>query len=206
MTVLARSGDDPPETPAGEQVPASEESSAQPIRPRRRPLVVAILGAATVACGSFGIWASVAAHDLRSTAAGANAALVDRTDTAAVLRAVTGAVDEIFSYDYADVAKTRAAAQQLLTGAAIRQYDQLFALVEQQAPTKKLVLTTRVTNAGVELLTGDRARVLIFADQQDTKAGTSQTSYGGAMFAVTAVRRHGRWLIENIDTFTTPAS
>lgn len=195
MSVLDRR-DDPPEPSAGTPPPASTA--------RRRTLALVLAGTAAVVFGSFGIWASLAAHDLRSTAGSANAALVDRPDTAAVLRAVTGAVDQIFSYDYADVAKTRAAAQGALTGAAIRQYDQLFALVEQQATTEKLVLTTKVTNAGVELLTGGRARVLVFADQQDTRAGTSQTSYGGAMFAVTAVRRHGRWLIENIDTFTDP--
>jgi Mce-associated membrane protein len=61
-----------------------------------------------------------------------------------------------------------------------------------------------VTAAGVELLTGDRARVLVFANQQDTRSGTSQASYSGAMFAVTAVNRGGRWLISNINTFTNP--
>ena len=171
--------------------------------PRRRPrLLLVVLGAATVLLGGFGIWATVAAHSLRTAAASANGALVDRPATSAVERAVTGAVEQIFSYSYADVAKTRAAAQGLLTGAAIRQYDQLFALVERQAPKEKLVVTTKVTNVGVELLSGGRARLLVFANSQDSRAGTSQTSYGGAMFAVTAVRRDGRWLIENIDTFT----
>ena len=37
---------------------------------------------------------------------------------------------------------------------------------------------------------------------QDTNAGTSQTSYAGAMFAVTALRQGGRWKIEHIDTFS----
>ncbi len=185
---------------AGESSP--QASTALKPKPRGRTFVLAVLAAAAVVFGSFGIWAAVAAHSLRSVAAAANAALVDRAATASVVHAVSGAVDEIFSYNYADVAKTRAAAQGLLTGAAIRQYDQLFALVEQQAPKEKLVVTTRVTNAGVELLSGARARVLVFADQQDSKAGTSQASYAGAMFAVTAVFRHGHWLIENIDTFT----
>jgi Mce-associated membrane protein len=54
----------------------------------------------------------------------------------------------------------------------------------------------------VELLTGSRARLLIFANQQDTLAGTGRTTYAGAMFAVTALRRSGRWKIESIDTFT----
>lgn len=170
---------------------------------RRRGLpVLVVLGVATVLAGGFGIWATVAAHSLRATASSANGALVDGPGTAAVERAVTSAVDTIFSYSYLDVAKTRSAAQTLLTGAAIRQYDQLFALVERDAPKEKLVITTKVTNIGVELLSGGRARLLVFANQQDSRAGTSQTSYAGAMFAVTAVQRHGHWLIENIDTFS----
>lgn len=169
---------------------------------RRRVVVAALLGAATIVLGSFGIWAIASAHGLRASAADANVALVDRTATTTVNREVTRAVETIFSYSYADTARTRASAQRLLTGAAIRQYDQLFGLVEQQAPKQKLIVTTKVTSIGVELLTGGRARVLVFANQQDTRAGTGQTSYGGAMFAVTAVDRRGRWKIENIDTFT----
>ena len=63
-------------------------------------------------------------------------------------------------------------------------------------------MTTKVTSIGVELLTGDRARLLVFANQQDTRAGTTQASYGGAMFAVTAIHVRGNWKIESIDTFT----
>jgi Mce-associated membrane protein len=160
------------------------------------------LGAATVVLGALGAWAAVEGHDLRGNAASTNSALVDASATRAVTRDVTSAVNTIFSYSYADTARTKAAAQRLLTGPAIRQYNQLFALVQQQAPKEKLVVTTRVTNVGVELLTGGRSRLLIFANQEDSKAGTSQATYGGAMFAVTAVNQRGRWLIESIDTFT----
>lgn len=169
---------------------------------RGRTAATAMLGVATIVVGSLGIWAAVAAHDLRASAASANAALVDESATQGVERAVTAAVNTIFSYSYADTARTKAAAQQLLTGPAIRQYNQLFALVQQQAPKEKLVVTTRVTNIGVELLTGGHARLLVFANQQDSSAGTSKATYGGAMFAVTAVNQRGRWQIESIDTFT----
>ncbi len=180
-------------------VPAGDRGAA---RPRRRVVLVAVLGAATVVLGAFGIWATVTAHDLRAAAASSNGALVDASATTAVTRQVSGAVDTIFSYSYADTGRTRAAAQKLLTGSAIRQYDQLFALVERQAPKEKLVVTTRVTNVGVELLSQGRARLLVFANQQDTVSGTGKASYGGAMFAVTAVRQGGSWKIEDIDTFT----
>lgn len=183
---------------------ASADAAVTPdaTHPRRRVAIVALLGAATVVLGSLGIWAIMAAHSLNAAAGVANTALVDRSATRKVETDITYAVNTIFSYSYADTARTRAAAQRLLTGQAIRQYDRLFALVEQQAPQQKLAVTTRVTRIGVELLTGGRARVLVFANQQDTRAGTGQTSYGGAMFAVTAVNQHGRWKIENIDTFT----
>ena len=172
--------------------------------PRWRRVLPVAFGAATVVLGALGAWASVAAHDLRASAATANDALVDVSATRAVTRDVTSAVNTIFSYNYADTARTKAAAQRLLTGPAIRQYNQLFGLVQQEAPKEKLVVTTRVTSIGVELLAGGRSRLLVFANQQDSRAGTRQASYGGAMFAVTAVNEGGRWLIESIDTFTSP--
>ncbi len=173
--------------------------------PGRRTRTLLVLSAATVLIGALGIWAAVAAHGLRASAADANRVFTDSAATRAVEKQIGAAVNTIFTYSYADPARTRAAAQGLLTGAAIRQYNQLFALVETQAPKEKLVVTTRVTNIGAELLTGDRARVLVFANQEDTAAGTGKTSYGGAMFAVTALNQHGKWLIEAIDTFTGPA-
>jgi Mce-associated membrane protein len=188
-------------------VMAEEEVTESPApvpspRPRWHRVLPVAFAAATVVLGALGAWAAVEAHDLRANPASANDALVDASATRAVTHDVTSAVNTIFSYSYADTARTKAAAQRLLTGPAIRQYNQLFALVQQQAPKEKLVVTTRVTNVGVELLTGGSARLLVFANQEDSKAGTSQASYGGAMFAVTAVNERGRWLIESIDTFT----
>jgi Mce-associated membrane protein len=188
------------DAPAAPAAPVNPHANGR--RSPRRALVAGLLGAGTVVLGSLGIWAIVAAHSLNVAAGTANSALIDRSATRNVETDVTRAVNTIFSYTYADTARTKAAAQRLLTGQAIRQYDRLFGLVQQQAPAQKLVVTTKVTRIGVELLTGGRARVLVFANQQDTRAGSAQTSYGGAMFAVTAVQEAGVWKIENIDTFT----
>jgi Mce-associated membrane protein len=173
--------------------------------PSGRPAwrIAAALGAATVVLAGFGVWATLHASSLRSNAAAQeNTALTDGPATATVRREISAAVNTIFSYNYANTAATRRAAQGVLTGPAVRQYNTLFALVTKNAPAQKLVVTTKVTNSGVELLNGNRARLLVFANQQDTRAGTGQTSYAGAMFAVTALRQGGRWKIENIDTFS----
>jgi Mce-associated membrane protein len=194
--------------PAEPAVPPDAARDAQPTAAQAAPggrrgwRAAVALGAATVVLGGFGVWATLHASSLRGSAAAQNTALTDAPATAAVRREISAAVNTIFSYSYANTAFTRQAAQGLLTGPAVRQYDTLFALVTRNAPAQKLVVRTRVTNSGVELLSGNQARVLVFANQQDTRAGTGQTSYAGAMFAVTAVRRGGRWKIENIDTFS----
>lgn len=186
--------------PALAGVPA-EGASATTARPRHT-LALLILGALTVLLGGFGIWATLHASTLRTQAAQENTAVIDPAATIAVRDQIDSAVRTIFSYSYADTGATRQAAQRLLTGAAIQQYNSLFALVQRDAPAEKLVVTTTVTNSGVELLNGNQARVLIFVNQQDTRSGTSQTTYGGAMLAVTAIHQAGRWEIENIDTFS----
>ena len=187
-----------PTEDAPEDVQPTEDARAG----RRSWRIAAALGAVTVVLAGFGVWATLHASSLRSNAAAqANTALTDGPATAAVRREISAAVNTIFSYNYADTAATRRAAQRVLTGAAVRQYNTLFALVTKNAPAQKLIVTTKVTNSGVELLNGNRARLLVFANQQDTRAGTGQTSYAGAMFAVTALRQGGQWKIENIDTF-----
>jgi Mce-associated membrane protein len=102
------------------------------------------------------------------------------------------------------MARTEQAAKGLLTGKAVQQYDTMLAAVRAQAPKQKLILTTTVTGSGVEMLEGDRARLVIFADQRSTRTVTKDTTYAAAMLAVDAVRHGGTWKISNIDTLTVP--
>jgi Mce-associated membrane protein len=189
---------------AGEQDGAAgAQAGTEPgQRPGRRSrLLAGCLGAAVVLLGGFGFWARAEANSL-TNATSPNVAFSNQAVTAQVRAQITATVNTVFSYNYANTGATARSAQRLLTGPAIRQYNELFALVRREAPASKLIVTTRVTNAGVEELTGNIARVLVFANQQDTVAGTGKTSYAGAMFAVTAELTGGRWKIEGIDTFT----
>jgi Mce-associated membrane protein len=184
-------------TEDGDGTEAGESADAG----RRALVLPACLGAVAVVLGGLAVWFGLEAGSSSSGVDTSNVALTNPAATSQVLQQVTSAVNTIFSYNYADTAKTSQAAQSLLTGNAISQYNQLFKLVRQDAPQEKLVLTTTVTNAGVETLTGNQARVLIFANQQDTAGTAHRTTDAGAMFAVNAVDQGGRWKITNIDTF-----
>ncbi|WP_033824014.1 hypothetical protein [Kitasatospora sp. MBT63] len=181
----------------------SEAARRGPARPRRSP-VTALLLAAALLLGGFGTWAALAGAELRADSPGHNSALTDAVRTSEVKGAVTEAVNALFSYSYADPGRSDQAAQRLLTGRAVQQHATLLAQVKAQAAAKKLVLTTTVTDSAVQTLEGDRARVIVFADQRNTstaEGATDGAAYSAAMFAVEAVHQGGGWRIENIDTF-----
>ncbi|MFJ3526911.1 MULTISPECIES: hypothetical protein [unclassified Streptomyces] len=198
--------------PAGEQETDKEEKekekekdeaprSAGPLRLRvSLPAVLCVL---TVLLGSFAAWSFTSAGSLRDEPGRQNTALTDISRTSEVKGQITEAVGAVFSYNYASPAKADTAVKTYLVGKAVQQHKDMLAEVRAQAPKQKLVLTTTVTESGVELLDGDRARLLIFADQSNTRTGKSQeTTYAAAMFAVDAVRRGGSWRISAIDTFS----
>ena len=183
----------------GEELPA--EKTAAVAAERNPMLLPAILGALTVTLGSLAIWFGVAASSTGNGVDTQSTALTDTSATAQVNQQIDKAFSTVFSYNYADTGKTLNAARALLTGKAVGQYESLFKVVEQEAPKEKLVLTTTVTSSGVETLSGNTARVLIFADQKDTSA-SHQTTDAGAMLAINAVRVDGQWKISSIDTFS----
>lgn len=166
--------------------------------------MVAALAVVTVLLGGFAALAAGKASALRDTAATGNTALTDTARTSEVKGGVAQDVNAVFSYDWADTARTDQAAARDLTGKAVQQYADMIAQVRAQAPARKLVLTTTVTDTGVQMIDGDRARVLVFADQRNTstaKGAAAGTTYAAAMFAVDAVRQDGTWKIASIDTF-----
>ncbi|MFD3532794.1 hypothetical protein [Streptomyces sp. NPDC058664] len=181
-----------------------------PARPRHLvPLVV--LCVLTLLLGGFAGWAYSRAAELRDDPARGNTALTDLARTSEIKGQTAAAVAALFSYDHADTGPFEQAGKTLLTGKAVAQHRTLLGGVLAQAARQKTVITTTVTDSAVERIDGDRARVLVYADQSSVStAGTGgkqqskaqdQGVYAGAMFAVDVVHRDGRWLVENIDTF-----
>ncbi|HEY2576502.1 MAG TPA: hypothetical protein VGI74_09360 [Streptosporangiaceae bacterium] len=200
-TEVADPGADEPggAEPGADELPGAQTAAAPA---EHNPLLLpACLGALAVTLGSLAIWFGVAASSTGNGVDTQNTAVTDTAATTQVNQQIDKAFSTVFSYNYADTGKTLGAARTLLTGKAVGQYESLFKVVEQEAPKEKLVLTTTVTNSGVERLSGGTARVLIFADQRDTSA-THQTTDAGAMLAINAVQVNGQWKIASIDTFS----
>ncbi|MGW2813411.1 hypothetical protein [Streptomyces sp. NPDC001415] len=167
----------------------------------RAPVVLCAL---IVLLGAFAALAATRADSLRSDPAARNAALADPARTSEVKGRTAKDVAALFSYNYADTSASDKAASTLLTGKAVQKHHDMLAAVRAQAKDQKLVLTTTVTESGVEMIDGSRARVLVYADQSSTRtAGKKpETTYAGAMFTVDMVRGSGAtWQISDIDTF-----
>lgn len=141
------------------------------------------------------VWFGV---ETASLSPGDNQALVDSAGTASVSAEVSDAVKSVFSYDYANLARTERAASQVLTGDAVRQYQDQFASARTRAAAEKLVRTTTVRAVGVRSLVGDDASLLLFLDQQTVAQGGGAPSSSVAQLAVTARRVDGHWKLASL--------
>src|SRR5207237_678382 len=118
--------DDAPPVPEGE-TPETDDSGENPPQRDRRPMILAsVLVALTFVCTGLSAWFYAEADALWQPAQ--NQALLDNAATSALNGQITDTVQKVFSYDFADTAKTENAAKTLLTGQAIQQYNQLFAM------------------------------------------------------------------------------
>lgn len=156
--------------------------------------------AAAIILTALGVWFRLEATSLYDDPAVGNQALVDPAATSKVVEDVDAALGKVFSYRYDNTAATEQAARQTLAGNALGQYNDLFAQVKQQAPTQKLLLTTKVVDSGVTMLQGEHAQLLVFLDQSATRGDNNQSSLAAAELTVTAQRQGDHWVITDLRT------
>ncbi|GAA3496974.1 membrane protein [Streptomyces prasinosporus] len=213
-----------PAGPAGRETRGATDRKAdgpagrrgRTVRLPRRPAGLAALCALTLLLGGFAGWARAEAEALRDEPARSNTALTDVARTSEIKGRAAEAVGLLFSYDHTDPGALGKAARDLLTGKAVDQHAALLADVRERADERKAVITTTVTESAVERIDGDRARVLVYADQSSVataggkgegegeEAARDEGAYAGAVLAVDLVHRGGRWLVSGIDTFGRP--
>nr|WP_091674286.1 hypothetical protein [Amycolatopsis marina] len=160
--------------------------------------MLAVLAVVVVLATVTAVWSGLRAAELTSGDPAGNAAFVDDAATAEVREQVGTAVKALFSYDYSNLARTERAAESLLVGDAVVQYEASFAAAREQATEQKLVRTTTIRSAGVRELRGDSARLLVFLDQQTLRTEKNEQTSSAAVLDVVATRSGGDWRIASL--------
>lgn len=159
-----------------------------------RGAVITISIALLVVAGVLG-WQ---AHDIRNDSAVTNRAMIDQAGQESAITAVSRGLTQVLSYDYQQPDATRAYADQILSGQARKEYDTLFASLQQRAPGQKLTLTAEVRVAGVRTLSPTKATLLVFVDQTSTRKKDKQSSVSAAQLSVTAEAKGRSWVITGL--------
>ncbi|WP_433289845.1 hypothetical protein ACQPZQ_40905 [Pseudonocardia sp. CA-142604] len=186
-------------TPAEEQAADLASDSGG-----KRSLRVPLLAAALVVLTGLAVFFGIEDAHLRHTPAAANSALVDVGTTAEVSGQLTDALQTIYSYDFARLDENERAARAVITPEFADQFNRLFAQVRDLAPQQQAVVSATVTLSAVKEITGDRAVLVAFMDQQATRAAAddgqpTQLAAAGRL-TVTGQKIDGRWKIAGVES------
>jgi len=168
----------------------------------RRSLPIPVLIGALAVLVGMAVFFAVENAEVRGVPSAQNTALVDVGTTAQVSQQVTAALKTIYSFDYTRLDQNEAAARAVITPAFAGQFDQLFKQVRELAPQQQAVVTATVNLVGVQSINGNTATLLVFLDQQATRAqagGAPQQLAAAGRLMVTAQLVDGTWKVAAVD-------
>ncbi len=114
------------------------------------------------------------------------------------------AIAPVLSYDYRDMDKSAAAARSYLTPDFTKQYEKLFATLENNAPETKTVVNAEVLASSVVRATPEQVDVFLFVNQVTQKAESEEQVYRNQV-TVTMKRVDDTWLIDSLNTQDPPS-
>ena len=119
-----------------------------------------------------------------------------RTAQAAAERAIV----PVLSYDAATLDEDQAAGAAYLTAGYREDYDQLYAVIRENAPAVGTVVTTEVVSSGIVRSGTDRVQVLLFVNRPTTNNQQKQPVVYRDQVTVTMVRVGDSWLVDDLVT------
>jgi Mce-associated membrane protein len=127
-----------------------------------------------------------------------DAAIADATSDAqgAAERATT----TILAYDYRHLDQDQQAADDLMTPAYQKKYDQLFSQIAANAPDLKAIVTAEVIASGIVRSGDDRVQVLVFVNRPTVRSDKTEPEIFRDQVVMTMVKQDGDWLVDNMDT------
>ncbi len=187
----------PPAVPedAGSEAVRSEEPATAPPRARRRltsSVVLVLVGVLTAAL------VTVAA--IAWTRPFVDESQVRRAQTAA-----EQAIVPVLSYDYRHLDEDARSARGYLTQRYQGDYDQLFGVIEQNAPGTRTVVRTEVIASSIVRTAPGRVDVLMFVNRPTTNKQQTDPVVYRDQVTVSMVLTDGEWLVDDLSTTPPPA-
>jgi Mce-associated membrane protein len=155
--------------------------------------VLGLLGVLAVVCAAAALWAWQTGDDT---------AVEDATSSAQ--SAAEQAIVPVLSYDFANLEADQKRAQTYLTTSYRKDYDQLFGVIADNAPSTRTKVTAEVIASGIVRSGKDRVDVLVFVDRPTTNKLTPEPVTYKDQVTVTMQKVGDDWLIDNL--VTSPAA
>jgi Mce-associated membrane protein len=106
----------------------------------------------------------------------------------------------ILAYDYRDLEGSRDAALPYLTDDYREKYDQLFEVLQENAPNTKTIVRAELVASAVGLVGEDRIQVLVFVNRPTLNADLTEPEVYKDQATLTMVEVDGEWLVDNMTT------
>lgn len=124
--------------------------------------------------------------------------------TSAAQSAAEQAIVPVLSYDYENLEADQERAAAYLTSDYRQDYDELFGVIADNAPSTQTKVTATVIASGIVRSGEDRVDVLVFVDRPTTNKLTPEPVTYKDQVTVTMQKVDGEWLIDNL--VTSPAA
>jgi len=106
----------------------------------------------------------------------------------------------ILAYDYRDLEGSRDAALPYLTDDYREKYEQLFEVLQENAPNTKTIVRAELVASAVGLVGEDRIQVLVFVNRPTLNADLTEPEVYKDQATLTMVEVDGEWLVDDMTT------
>jgi Mce-associated membrane protein len=106
----------------------------------------------------------------------------------------------VLSYDYEHLDADQDAATALMTGSYKREYDKLFAVLQDNAPQTRTRVTADVIASGIVRASDDRVQVLVFVDRPTTNKLSAEPVVYKDQVTLSMQLVDGDWLVDDLIT------
>jgi Mce-associated membrane protein len=114
------------------------------------------------------------------------------------------AVVPALSYDHEDLEGGQARAGAVMTGKYRAEYDKLFAVIAENAPSTQTKVAVEVVSSGIVRASEDRVQVLVFVDRPTTNRRSAEPTVYKDQVTLSMQRVDDEWLVD--DMVTSPVS